>query len=41
MRSVARMLSEGTISPRSKRELEEVSYARRTVQRRWKGFQNG
>lgn len=32
--SVARMLSEAVISPQSKRELEEVSYALRTVQRR-------
>ena len=32
--AVHRMLSEATISPQSKRELEEVSYALRTVQRR-------
>lgn len=32
--SVGRMLSEAVISPQSKRELEEVSYALRTVQRR-------
>lgn len=32
--AVAQMLDEGAISSQSKRELEEVSYALRTVQRR-------